>query len=273
MSNDTSVLVWGIGEAASATARALFSEGYDVALYRSTAPLLLRRRMSFADAWYDGYAQLDCVEARRADVNVEFTLGFQTREFIPLLRGQLDDVLERWPWDVIVVAKEDREPLPAGLRGLAELTIGLGRDFSSGVDCHLAIEIEGSDPGAVIGEGEARRKRTSLETGDPQHALVRAPAAGLFTTQAPIGASIEAGTAIGSIGDIRIAAPTAGRIKGLARREQAVIEGTPVAEIAIDPTAQVAGVSNHNQLVARGVSFTIEMENAGIEPFSFENWR
>jgi len=63
MSKDKCVLVCGIGEAASAAARRLFGEGYAVALYRATPPRLLRRRMSFADAWFDAQAQLDGVEA------------------------------------------------------------------------------------------------------------------------------------------------------------------------------------------------------------------
>jgi xanthine dehydrogenase accessory factor len=44
-------------------------------------------------------------------------------------------------------------------------------------------------------------------------------------------------------------------------------------EIALDTRAQVAGVGSVNKLVARGVTFAIEMENEGIEPFSFEDWR
>jgi xanthine dehydrogenase accessory factor len=75
MSKDKSILICGIGEAASAVARRLYAEGYLVCLYRSEAPSVLRRRMTFADAWYDGYALLDGVEARRADIMAEFQIG------------------------------------------------------------------------------------------------------------------------------------------------------------------------------------------------------
>jgi xanthine dehydrogenase accessory factor len=272
MSEELSVLVCGIGEEASATARTLFAEGYAVALHRSTAPLTLRRRMCYADAWYDGYAQLDGVEVRRADVNAEFMLGLRTRDFIPLLRGGLDEALGRWPWNVVIVAKEDREPEPAGLCDLAELVIGLGREFSAGADCDLAIEIEGHDPGAIVGPGEAAPK-SRAPRGAPGHALARAPAAGLFRAQLSIGASVEAGATLGFVGDAAVLAPAAGRIKGVARKEQAVTDGSPVVEIALNPSARVAGVSSRNKLIARGVAFAIEMENEGIEPLSFENWR
>jgi xanthine dehydrogenase accessory factor len=272
MSEELSVLVCGIGEEASAAARTLFGEGYAVALYRSTAPLMLRRRMCFADAWYDGYAQLDGIEARRADVNAEFMLGFQTRDFIPLLRGSLDEAIDRWPWHVIVVAREDKEPEPTALRDLAELSIGLGRGFTPGVDCDLAVDTEGHDPGAILGPHEkpsASRARQAAA----DHTLACAPAAGLFRTHLSIGAAVEAGATLGFVGEAAVVTPTAGRVRGLARKEQAVVVGSPLAEVALDPGACVAGVSSRNKLVARGVAFAIEMENEGVEPFSFANWR
>ncbi|WP_442756544.1 hypothetical protein ACNHKD_08020 [Methylocystis sp. JAN1] len=272
MSEDLSVLVCGIGEEASAAARTLFAEGYAVALYRSTAPLILRRRMCYADAWYDGCAQLDGIEARRADVNAEFMLGFQTREFIPLLRGSLDEAVDRWPWHVIVIAREDKEPQPIALRDLAELSIGLGRAFTPGEDCDLAIDTEGHDPGAILSPGEKPSISRPRDVA-ADHALARATGAGLFRTHLSIGAAVEAGATLGFVDDAVLRAPTAGRIKGLARKEQAVVEGSPLVEIALDPSARVAGVSGRNKLVARGVAFAIEIENEGIEPFSFEGWR
>ena len=85
MSKEKTVLVCGVGETASASARRLFLEGYSVTLFRTTAPRVLRRRMGYSHAW-DLFDELEGVEARRADVSGEFLLGLQTRSFIPLLR-------------------------------------------------------------------------------------------------------------------------------------------------------------------------------------------
>ena len=49
--------------------------------------------------------------------------------------------------------------------------------------------------------------------------------------------------------------------------------GAPIVEIALSRKARVAGISDKNQLVSRGVAFALEMETEGWEPFSFENWR
>jgi len=270
MSNDKSILICGIGETASAVARRLFVDGYAVCLYRATAPLLLRRRMSFADAWHDGYALLEGIEARRADVNAEFQLGLRTRAFIPLLRGRYTESLERWPWDVIVAAHEDREPASLTSPDDAELTIGLGPSFRPGIECDFTIDTDGPDPGAIFRKGTLPQRRTRETGSEGQH--VHAPVSGLFRAEVSIGAAVQAGATLGFIGDTPVLSPISGRLLGIARREQAVVEGALVAEIAHAHSTQVSGVSPANQLVARGVSFAIEMELEGFEPFSFEDW-
>lgn len=273
MSRDVSVLVCGIGEEASATAHALFADGYVVALFRAMAPVTLRRRMCFADAWYDGYAQLDGVEARRADVNAEFVLALQTRSFIPLLRGRLSEALERWPWHVVVAVAEEKEPAPVGLRELGGLTIGLGPNFTPGVDVDLSIETSGPDPGAILHPGDSPRRTRGVEpSAETDSLVIRAPVAGLFRAHLPIGAAAAPGAALGFLDDLCITAPTAGRIMGIARREQAVAEGDPIAEIALAPAARVAGISGRSKLIGRGVAFAIELENEGMKPVPFLDW-
>ncbi len=269
MSGDRSILVCGIGETASAVARCLHAEGYVVALYRATAPLMLRRRMNLSDAWHDGSASLDGVEARRADVNAEFQLALRTRKFIPLLRGRYSDALARWPWDAIVAAREDREPATLSPDD-AELTIGLGAGFRADRDCHLVVETEGPDPGAIRRKGEATEKLTRRATDAPH--LVPAPASGLFRADLSIGAAVQPGATLGFMGDTPVLSPIAGRVLGILRKEQAVVEGAPVAELAPSHATPVAGISFANRLVSRGVSFAIEMELEGFEPFSFEDW-
>jgi hypothetical protein len=50
MSEQTCILVLGLGLYASATARMLFLAGYSVAIQQASDPKVLRRKMSFADA-------------------------------------------------------------------------------------------------------------------------------------------------------------------------------------------------------------------------------
>lgn len=225
--------------------------------------------MSFADAWHDVHAFLDGVEAKRADLSSEFLLGLQTREFIPVLRQRFTDVVERWPWDVIIGSEAEDEPRSSPLREFADLTIGLGPGYVAGDDCDLVIETEGPDPGAIVRKGPAPRRRARLAE---ELCLVTATASGVFCASRMIGVNVEADEVLGHIGDSVVRAPVGGRIKGMARREQAVIGDEAVAEIALSRGARVAGVSESNQLVSRGVAFAIEMELEGWAPFPIEGW-
>jgi xanthine dehydrogenase accessory factor len=268
--HEKTILVCGIGEIASAVARRLAGEGYAVAMHQETPPATLRRRMSFSDAWFDVHASLDGLSARRADTSAEFLLGLQSREFIPVLTQRFIDVTERWPWDAIVATAEDDEQPPPPLLDLAEFTVGLGPDFIAGRDCHVAVQTEGPDPGAIIRDGAAPRfpKRPEDQT-----CRVFAEASGVFRAEQTIGAAVKARDVIGFINGAPVLAPVSGRIKGMARKEKAVKDGAALAEICLSKAERVAGITDRNLLVARGAAFAIEAELEGWTPHLFGDWR
>ena len=79
------VLVQGLGEAASAVAHVLWHAWIAVVLQADAPPLAHRRKMAFADVWWDGAAALDglmCVETAPQDL----TSAFMARVAIPFLR-------------------------------------------------------------------------------------------------------------------------------------------------------------------------------------------
>jgi xanthine dehydrogenase accessory factor len=270
MSKEKCVLVCGIGETASAVARRLFTEDYAVAIHQGLSPRTLRRRMSFADAWFDGFAALKGVEARRADISSEFLLGLNTGRFIPVLRHPFTEVVERWPWDVIVAAPEGEALETPRLLDLAEVTIGVGTGFVAGLDCDLVVSTDGPDPGAILRSNVAPpQRRPGLDFEALENCDVLAPSSGVFRGAKIIGTVVEAGEILGFVGADAVCAPVSGRIKGVIRREQAVVAGSVVAEVALLKLARVTGVSDRNQLISRGVAFAVEMELEGWIPVSF----
>jgi xanthine dehydrogenase accessory factor len=173
MSDQTCVLVFGIDETASAVARMLLLSGYSVAIHQPAPPTTLRRKMAFADAWCDGASMLDGVQACRADLSSDFLIGLGNRMFIPVLTYPLAEVVERWPWDVIVDAQAPGERRRERIKSYAELTIALGPGPVAGADCDLVIETFGPDVGAIIRSGAARTPSRSerdknLEDSDPR---------------------------------------------------------------------------------------------------------
>lgn len=262
------VLVLGVGETGSAIARELFLADHIVALHESAPPPDLRRKMTFSDAWFDGSSVLEGVEARRADLVAEFMLGLRSRMFVPVLTHPLTDVLERWPWEVVVDAEMTPRKDPFSVKNLAGLTIGVAPGSDPGENCDLAIDAYGKDPGAIRRLGDGPGPGAEVEPAEA--APIRAPIAGLFTMFKDIGNVVEAGEAFGAIDGAPVVAPYGGRIRGIIKQGRAVAIGTPIADIAASSGAQVAGMTARNRLIARGVAFAIEMQAEGWTPFSWD---
>ncbi|HEY8009276.1 MAG TPA: hypothetical protein VIE66_21435 [Methylocella sp.] len=274
MNDQKCVLVFGIDEAASAVARMLLLSGYSVAIHQPAPPTTLRRKTAFADAWYDGAAMLDGVQARRADLSSDFLIGLGNRMFIPVLTHPLAEVVERWPWDVIVDAQPPRERRRERIKNYAELTIALGPGPIAGTDCDLVIETFGPDVGGILRSGAARGpSRSEQDKSLEDSHLVAALETGIFSTGRMIGETVITNEPLGVIGATEVVSPVAGRIRGLQRNGRAVVAGATVADVASNAATQVSGCSKTDQLIARGAAFAIEMELAGWTPVSFEGFR
>lgn len=271
MSDDTSILVLGMDELASAIARKLHLAGYAVAVHQPAPPPTIRRRMSFADAWTDGVCTFEGVEAQRTDKTREFLSALRGGAFIPVLRRPFEEVTARWPWDVIVDARAQTTAAPEKLRQHSDFTIGLGRGFCAAEHCDVVIDIGGRDPGAVLREGSIMREERAEDARFADGRMVRAPRHGVFRSAKRLCDKIAKGEIIGSVGAVEVAAPVSGRLRGLAR-DSAVARGAEIAEIVASPTAEIAGVAKRDRLIARSVAFVIEMERAGYAPISLENF-
>jgi xanthine dehydrogenase accessory factor len=269
MNEKICILVLGADTKASAAARLLFLAGHSVVLYGSEAGKVLRRPMSFADAWSRGAAMLDAVEARRMRGEAEFVAGLRRRHFIPVLTRSLAFATGRRPWDAIVDGRSESERANDSLAAEARLRVGLGAGFMAGEDCDLAIATEGPDPGAVIRSGrflpaaESPGDRTIVQRG-----RLAAPLAGSFSAELSIGDGVGQGEIIGSVAGEAIRSPFAGRILGLLPRRAPVAAGEPLAEITPRLVGPFSGVSRGDQALARAIHFAIEMEFNGWAPVS-----
>lgn len=271
MTEEATVLVFGMDELASAVARKLHLAGHAVAISQPSPPTTIRRRMSFADAWYDGTCTFEGVEARRADKTKDFLSGLQSGTFIPVLWHPSEDVTTRWPWDILVDARPKTDKPRNALVDLSGLTIGLGRGFVAGETCDIVIDIGGHDPGAILHKGSVSDRPEDEDEPFPDGVTASADHPGLFHGSKLLGEPIEAGQVLGFIGTHTIVAPASGRLRGLARDGAAVAVGMPVAEVATSSRAEFVGISKRDRLVARSVAFVIEMERSGYTPISLEN--
>ena len=249
------VIVYGINELASAIARQLRISGHAVAMHESRPPRVLRRKMAFSDAWYDGAAVLDGVEVRRADCNADFLCGMRHGAFIPLLSHPLQDVVGRWPWDVVVDVRD--VTTPRSIAGAAELTVVVGSGAVAGRDCDLVIETAGPDPGAVLHEGAAKGSLDPLSRADD---VITSEMSGVFTSRRAIGEVVAAGALLGRIEATPVVTRRPGRILGLQRSLWSVKSGDRIVELAPAAAEQVSGSSRTHRQIARALAFAIEVE-------------
>ncbi|MFZ5808802.1 MAG: hypothetical protein ACOY16_05920 [Chloroflexota bacterium] len=256
------ILIRGSGDVASAVAHCLFHKGYDVVLHDSPLPSATRRRMAFTDAIFDGRAELEGVEAVRADSMTQLVHLLNERQAIAISTLDFDVVLRSLQPLILVDARMRKHVQPEPQIHLAPLTIGLGPNFIAGETVHLAIETAwGEDLGKVIRQGA-----TKPLAGEPQaiagHArdrYVYAPISGIFETNYQIGDTVVEGQTVANIGEVLLKAPIGGVLRGLTRKGVPVVAGTKVIEV--DPRregAQVAGIGERPRRIAEGTCKAVQ---------------
>lgn len=271
MSDETSILVLGMDELASAVARKLHLAGHAVAIHQPTPPQTIRRRMAFSDAWTDGVCAFEGVEAHRADKSKDFLAALRSGASIPVLRHPFEDVTTRWPWDVIVDARTGKGAIPEKLRHRGDFTVGLVPGYCAGEDCDVVIDIGARDPGAVHRLGSITREDSAKDRRFADGRMLLAPRHGVFRGLKRLCDPVAKGEIVGFVGVTEVAAPASGRLRGLARDGAAMARGAEIAEI-VSPGAEFVGITRRDKLIARSVAFVIEMERAGFAPISLENF-
>jgi xanthine dehydrogenase accessory factor len=227
------VLVRGANDVASAVAHRLFTAGYAVVLHEEAEPTAARRGMAFADAVFDGSAELEGVTAVRVDGPASAVRLLRDREAVPLAVGDLAALVAAVRPHVLVDAWMRKRAVPEDQRGLAPLVVGLGPNFVAGGNVDLAVETSWADLGRLVEHGPtlplAGEPRPIAGVGRERY--VYAPRAGLFRTARKVGDPVRAGDAVAAIGDETVEAPIDGVLRGLTRDGVRVAAGTKVVEV------------------------------------------
>ncbi len=251
------ILVFGLSEAASAVAHRLARAGRRVALAANAPPKVHRRRMSFADVWWDGTAVLSGLACVKLAPERLTEVGWPAGP-VPFLALDTDAALGLLPWPVAVDARLAKRGPALRLRGQAALSIGCGPGHVAGETCDVAVETRwGDDLGAVI-----RRGPTAALAGEPRaidgvgrERIVYAPAAGELTVLRDIGDPVAVGDIVARIGTHPVAAPIAGTLRGMLRDGIAVEIGDKVCEVDPRPPglAVCTGIGQRPAAIAEGV--------------------
>lgn len=235
---DPLVVVRGGGDLATGVVWRLTRAGMAVVVLELPAPLTVRRTVALSSAVADGRVSVEGLVGRlvaSAEEASRLALDPACHEVPVMVSPGLPQISQ----DVVVDARLAKRNIDTTLADAA-LVVGLGPGFEVGVDCHAVVEtLRGSRLGRVLWSGSA-----APDTGTPgvvggrsAERVVRAPTDGTVEWDVSIGERVVEGQTLGRVGDVAIAAPFAGVVRGLLRPGTAVRSGLKIGDV--DPRLDV----------------------------------
>ena len=226
------VLIRGGGDLASGVAARLYRSGFRVLVTELPKPLVVRRKVSFAEAVFAGVVQVEEIKAKRA-ADCREAEDCWAAGVLPVLVDPELVCLKVIRPDVLVDARMTKRPPEMPLE-IVPLMIGLGPGFTAGKDCHAVVEtMRGHSLGRVIWQGKALPN-----TGIPEAVLqkqgervLRAPVDGVLKNQIEIGTHLEKGDMIAEVGGKSITAPFKGVLRGLLHEGLNVEKGMKIGDL------------------------------------------
>lgn len=249
------VVVRGGGDLGSGVALRLWRCGFRLLVLESSRPVAVRRTVAFAEAVYDGHAQVEEAEAclmSSSDVNANSLpcdhIGVVVDPGARVLLGMRPAAVI----DAIMAKRNTGTGVD-----MAPTVIGLGPGFEAGVDVHAVVETNrGPNLGRVIWRGgaEGNTGRPGMVAGHDQDRVLRSPVDGKLHSRHHIGDIVEAGDAVAEVEGQVVRAPFRSLLRGLARDGLEVRGGMKIGDVdpRLDPSL-CRLVSDKSLAIAGGV--------------------
>jgi xanthine dehydrogenase accessory factor len=238
--NKPLVLIKGGGDLASGVAHGLVALGVGVTMTELARPAMVRRRVSFGSAVYEGEVEIEGLRGILCPAVKEAFIAAHAG-IVAVLVDPICSALGFLRPDALVDARMAKRNIDTRIDD-APAVIAIGPGFFAGRDCHAVVESQrGPRLGSVILEGSA-----APNTGHPAEVMghgadrvLRAPREGVFEASLEIGDPVKQGDKIGSVcpaaGDSRdITASVPGVLRGLVANGLDVTSGQKIGDI--DPT-------------------------------------
>jgi xanthine dehydrogenase accessory factor len=235
---DMLVVLRGGGDLGSGVAHRLHRAGYGVAILETEQPTVIRRRVAFASAVYDGDIMVEGVKALRTP-DVATARWASSQDMIAVLVDPYGRALAGLTPPAVIDARMAKRNLGTR-RNDAPVVIGLGPGFVAGAEVHAVIETQrGHDLGRVIYAGSAQPDTgvPGRVGGEDAKRLLRAPATGEFRSVRQIGMLVKTGDVIGYVGDAPVLTYLDGVLRGIIHDGVTVPSGLKIGDI--DPRGVV----------------------------------
>lgn len=232
------VLVRGGGDLASGVVACLHRAGWQVVVAELAQPLVVRRKVAFASAVYEGSARVEEIVAQHIK-QVDNLKNHDFEKSIPVIVDPDLIVLNGITFIAIIDARMlksrfyDDNPRHYPL-------IGLGPSFEAGLNCDVVIETNrGANLGKVIWKGKPEEA-----TGEPAKVngisydrVLYAPVAGVVKQWVAISESVDKDQLVATVGDVGVYTKIKGVVRGLIQDGIHIPKGTKIADI--DPRNEI----------------------------------
>lgn len=217
------VVIRGAGDIATGIALRLWRAGMQVVMTDIPAPTAIRRTVCFSQAVVHREAEVEGVQARRAE-GPEQVAELLKEGVIPVLADPEGSCIPVLKPDAVVDAILAKKNLGTKITD-APVVVGVGPGFTAGVDCHAVVEtMRGHTLGRVYHQGSALPNTgiPGLIGGFAGERVLRAPADGIFHQLLDIGAQVKMGDVAATVDGEPMICTLDGVLRGI------LPEGTPV---------------------------------------------
>ncbi|HNW85789.1 MAG TPA: selenium-dependent molybdenum cofactor biosynthesis protein YqeB [Candidatus Limiplasma sp.] len=260
------VVIKGAGDLASGVAVRLKRAGIKLVMTEIAHPTAIRRTVSFCRAVWEGRAEVEGIEARLATDAAEALTIADGCGIAVLVDPAMQSLTEIKP-NALVDATLMKHNVNTHITD-APIVIALGPGFTAGVDCHAVVEtMRGHDLGRVLTAGAAL-----ADTGIPgdiagyaEERILRSPCDGVWQTAKSIGAHVEVGEVVATVGCEAVRSTLHGVLRGLLPTGTPVRRGMKSGDVdPRDKAEYCATVSDKARAIGGGVLEALLMFSGGV---------
>jgi hypothetical protein len=239
-------VILGTNEIASAVAVQLARRCHHVILCHDPLPPVIRRGMAFHDTLFEDCIEVDGIMGASAETAAEISSIIAIPRQLAVTPLPLLELTATLKFDALVDARMQKYRVTRDLRGIAEVTVGLGPNFEPGFNCDVAVETHSSKPGLIVESGKTRPPDGLVsnlgEAGRERFVCSRLD--GSWRSPFDVGARVRYGLMPGRHAGAPVFASMDGVLSGIARDGTFVPKGVKLLEI--DMRGEAASWSSPN---------------------------
>lgn len=254
------ILIRGGGDLASGVAAVLHRNGWQVVICELSRPLVVRRKVAFAEAVWESEVMVDGIQAVLTSNDEKIERVLLERK-IPVIVDPDGRIAERFEFKAVVDARMLKKFQPNSDKEKS-LLIGLGPGFIAGENCLAVIETNrGKNLGKVIWQGSAESDTgvPSIVEGRGVERVLYSQNEGIIKTYSEIGDLVVEGQLLAEIGGEAVLSPFDGTLRGMLRDGLCVKAHTKVGDVdpRMDPSLAIR-ISDKAIIIGQGVLEVME---------------